>query len=223
MDTIMELDELKSTWQALDRRLQQGNALNLQLLRDGKLDKARSHLRPLFWGQVAQIGFGALFVLLAAALWIGTRDLPASVLVSGIVVHAYGVACIVAAGITLGLMSGLDYAAPVLEIQKQLAKLRRFYVVSGMVVGLAWWLLWLPVIVVLAGFDGRDLLMQAPEFIWISALVGVGGLLATWWFHRWSRHASRPRLAQAMDDAVTGRSLRKAQRALDEIAQFEKE
>ena len=50
---------------------------------------------------------------------------------------------------------------------------------------------------------------------------GIAGLLATWWFHRWSRDPSRPKLAKFMDDSVTGSSLRKAQSLIDEIAAFE--
>lgn len=51
----MELDDMKAAWQTLDRRLEQQHALNLQLFRDSRADKARSGLRPLFRGQVAQI------------------------------------------------------------------------------------------------------------------------------------------------------------------------
>lgn len=35
----MELDEMKLAWKALDRRLDQQNALSLQLFRDGRMDK----------------------------------------------------------------------------------------------------------------------------------------------------------------------------------------
>ena len=79
MDTTMELDDFKSAWQSLDRRLQLDNTLKLHDLRERKLDKARGSLRPLFWGQVAQILFGIPFVLLAALLWMSQ---PAAMIVS---------------------------------------------------------------------------------------------------------------------------------------------
>ena len=47
MESIMELDELKTAWQSLDRRLQQQNALNFQLLRSHRVDAMRRGLRPL--------------------------------------------------------------------------------------------------------------------------------------------------------------------------------
>ena len=219
----MELDELKVTWQALDRKLQQSNAIQLQLFKDGRLKGMRSSLRPLFWGQVVQLLFGIPFLALAVLLWSSGHDLPAHVIAAGIVVHAYGVAVIAFSGMMLGLILGLDYSAPVLGIQKQLAHLRRVYVINGMVAGLPWWFLWVPVLMVLTGLGGGDLYARAPSVVWIGLGIGAAGLLATWWFHRWSRSPQRPRLAKAMEDSVTGGSLRKAQAILREIAQFEAE
>ena len=219
----MELDELKVTWQALDRKLQQSNAIQLQLFKDGRLKGMRSSLRPLFWGQVVQLLFGIPFLALAVLLWSSGHDLPAHVIAAGIVVHAYGVAVIAFSGMMLGLILSLDYSAPVLGIQKQLAHLRRVYVINGMVAGLPWWFLWVPVLMVLTGLGGGDLYARAPSVVWIGLGIGAAGLLATWWFHRWSRSPQRPRLAKAMEDSVTGGSLRKAQAILREIAQFEAE
>ena len=223
MESTMELDDLKQAWQTLDRRLEQQNALNLRLTTDGKLEKARAGLRPLVWGQVAQIGFGVLLMLMAGSLWADHRDVPA-LLVSGLIVHAYGLAITILAGVTLGKISQIDYAAPVLGIQKQLAELRRLYIRNGMVAGLSWWLLWMPVLIMLAGAGGNAngqawLLSYLPT----GTAIGVAGLLATWGFHRWSRHPNRPRLAKAMEDSMSGSSLRKAQAVLDELAQFEQE
>ena len=54
----MEADELKSAWQSLDRRLSQQNDIQLALLRDHKLERARGGLRPLIVGQVLQMLLG---------------------------------------------------------------------------------------------------------------------------------------------------------------------
>ena len=220
----MELDELKNAWQALERRLEQGNAINLQLFKDGRMNKLRSSLRPLFWGQVLQMVLGVAFVLLAASFWPQHRDVP-QMLVSGLIMHVYGVLAIVMGGITIGMIGRVnsDYSQPVLEIQKRLAQVRRFYLLGGMIVGLPWALIWMPLCVVLAGKEGVDLWVQAPSMFWIGGGVGVAILLGTWWFHRWSRNPKRAGMAMAMEDSATGASLRKAHNLLDESARFEKE
>jgi hypothetical protein len=222
MDTTMELDDFKAAWQSLDHRLQRQHELNLQVFRQGKLDRMRSGLRPLFWGQIVQTLWGLCFLALAVLLWRQTPD-EVPIIVAGVIVHAYGVACIIMAGVTLGRMTNINYSAPVLDIQKQLAKLQETYILGGMIAGLPWWFLWVPVLMTLAGLEGANLYARVPSMIWFGAAIGAAGLLATWWFHRWSRDPRRPRLAQAMEDGMTGASLRKAKAQLDELMQFERE
>ena len=227
METTMELDDFKSAWQALDQRLQLDNTLKLHGLRERNLDKARGNLRPLFWGQVVQTLFGIPFILLAALLWIrggqSGEGLPWTTIVAGIVVQLYGIATIAMAGQTLLRIREIDYTQPVVDIQKRLAVLRRTYIVNGMLAGLPWWFLWVPLLMVLAGLGGHDLYANAPELVWIGLGVGVAGLAATAWFHRWSRDPARPRLARAVDASVTGGSLQRARAQVDEIARFESE
>ena len=218
----MELDDLKTAWHSLDRRLQQQHDLNVQLFRQNKLDRMQSGLRPLFWGQIAQILFGVLFIALAALLWM-SHPVDAAVIAAGVVVHAYGVITVIAGAVVLAQMRRIDPSAPVLEIQKQLARARTLYVRSGMVAGLPWWFLWIVVLMVLAGLGDVNLLAKSPGVVWSGLGIGALGLLATWWFHRWSRHPSRPRLAQTLEDSVTGASLRRAKAQLDELMRFERE
>jgi len=218
----MELDDLKTAWHSLDRRLQQQHDLNLQLFRQNKLDRMQSGLRPLFWGQIAQILFGVLFIALAALLWM-SHPVDAAVIVAGVVVHAYGVITVMAGAVVLAQMRRIDPSAPVLEIQKQLARVRTLYIRSGMVAGLPWWFLWIVVLTVLAGLGDVNLLTKSPALVWSGLGVGALGLLGTWWFHRWSRHPSRARLAQTLEDTTTGASLRRAKAQLDELMRFERE
>ena len=222
METIMEPDELKHIWQALGRQLERQEAIHLQLFRERKLQRARGSLRPLFWGQIVQILFGCLFLLLATLFWsVGPH--PAHVVLAGIVVHAYGIGTIIVAGMTLGAIRRIDYAAPVVAIQKQLASLRRLYLVNGMVAGLPWWFLWIAILQVLAGLSDVDLLAKAPSLVWSGSAIGIAGLLATWWFHRWARRPERAEFGRKMDDSLTGGSLRKALAQLDELKRFEQE
>ena len=222
MDTTMELDDFKSAWQAIDRRLELDNRLKLRDLRERTVHKARGSLRPLFWGQIAQILFGIPFILLAALLWM-SEPAHLSSIIAGVLVHAYGVLTIIGAGVVLGQIGKIDDSKPVLDIQKQLLRARTLYVRSGMVAGLPWWFLWIAILQVLAGLGDVDLLVKAPSLVWIGYCIGVAGLFATWWFHRWARRPEQAEFGRKMDDSLTGGSLRKALAQLDELERFERE
>ncbi|WP_233210764.1 MULTISPECIES: serine/threonine protein kinase [unclassified Pseudoxanthomonas] len=223
----MEPDDLKLAWQTLSRRLERHDALQTHVLLEQRKQKALTSLRPLFWGQMVQTLFGAPFILLAALLWIrggqSADGLPWTTVVAGIVVQLYGIATVAMAGQTMHRIREIDYAQPIVDIQKRLATLRRTYLVNGMLAGLPWWFMWVPLLMVMAGLGGTDLYARAPGMVWIGMGVGVAGLLGTLWLHRWSRNPARPRLAKFMDDSVTGTSLRRAQAQIDDVARFEVE
>ncbi len=216
----MELDEMKLAWQTLDRRLEQQHALNVQMFRDTRLDKMRRGLRPLVWGQALQMVLGVLGLMVLAPIWVTHWRDPA-VLISGVVMHVYCIGLIVFGAVVESRVAQIDYAAPVLTIQRQLLKLRRIYAVGGaLVIGLPWWFLTAPLLVVLT----RGAIMQvAPSVIWIQLAVGAVGLLATWWFNRWSHRPERAAWGRKLDDSTTGASLRRALATTDEIARFEQE
>lgn len=224
MDTIMELDDLKQAWQTLDKRLEQQNALNLHLFKQSRLDKMKSGLRPLVWGQAIQILVGLLLAVWGGSFWVDHREVT-HLLAAGLIVHVYGIVLIGFGVAMQTFIHGIAYAAPVVTIQRQLAHLRQLHARGGMLIGLPWWLLWMPFMMMffITMHPLADLYTRAPSVIWTGLAVGIPGLLATWGFHRWSRHPSRPQLAKKLGDSVTGASLRRAQACLDEIAKFEQE
>ena len=216
----MELDDMKLAWQTLDRRFELQHALNVQMFRDTRLDKMRRGLRPLVWGQALQMIIGAVGLWVLAPIWIAHLH-DTAVLIAGLVMHVYCVGLIVLGGVVQGHIANLDYAAPVVSIQRQLQKLRRIYAVGGaMVVGLPWWFLTAPLLVVLTR---GEIMRNAPSVIWIQLTIGAVGLLATGWFHCWSHRPERAALARKLDASTTGGSLRRALAATDDIARFEQE
>ncbi|MCR6662049.1 MAG: hypothetical protein NVV60_02600 [Luteimonas sp.] len=222
----MELDELKQAWQSLGHKLERSEAIQWQLLRDSKLDKVRRSLRPLYWGQAMQILLGIGLVVLGIACW--SRNVDATVLfATGISVHVFGVVNIIMAGITMGLIAGIDYSAPVVAIQRQNARLLRTYLLNGNVCGLSWWIMWLPVTMAFAGLGRVDLSQQAPTYIWSGIAVSALGLAGTWLYYRRleSRAAagaqSHTTALRKVGDGADG--IRRGQRLLDEIASFERE
>lgn len=219
----MELDDLKDVWKRMDRRLEQQHEIQMQQHRETKLERARRNLRPLVWGQRLQILFGIAMIVLGVNAWRNDID-SIALIVAGITLHVYGVVTIIAAGLMLEQLRRIDHAAPVLAIQKQLAHLRRIYVVGGAAVGLVWWLLWIPfAMAFFYWLVGIDIHNHMKPMIYGSLIGGVIGVLATGWFHRWARRPERAAFGKAWDESLTGSSLRKAGAVVDELAQFERE
>jgi hypothetical protein len=218
METTMELDELKSTWQMLDRHLQQQSTLNLHLFRERKLDKARSGLRRLYWGKIVQILFGDALIYFGIMAAIGHRDDP-PLLACSLFMLAYGLLTVVFGGVSLGRIASIDYTAPVLEIQKRVDTLRRTHVLANWCLGLPWWFLWIAIFVLeMKANVGVDLFVAAPAFIGITGAIGVVGFVSTVLYFR-RRNA---RLSAMANDPDTPRGLRDAQAALDDISRLER-
>jgi hypothetical protein len=223
MNAIMELEELKLAWKTLDARLQQQNALQLAELYDRKVGRIRARLRPLMLGQIVQILFGIVCVIAGVGLW-KTFAAILPVLLIGIVFHVYGVLTIIAAGIVLGGIARIDHSLPVLELQRRLASLRKSYLISGMVIGLPWWLLWiLPLIAIVSLKNAQIGASGLPLWLWLCIAGGVVGILATWLLHRWLQQPGREAFAKRMQDNAVGGSLRRAQAELDALKRYSEE
>ncbi|HTL98283.1 MAG TPA: hypothetical protein VL181_05705 [Holophagaceae bacterium] len=220
----MELDDLKAEWQTLNAQLAKQADLNLRVFRQGQMEKARHGLRPLAWGQALQMAGGVLLSVLSALLWSRHLHTP-HLLVAGLVMHAYGLALILFSARMQVLISRVDYGSPVLDIQKHLARLRRFYVVGGLWMGLPWWLLWMPLAMVILGLLRVDiyagLSARAPSAIYGGLAIGVVGLLASVAFIRWA--VKRPGFGPRLESSAAGRSLNRTQALLDDLAAFEQE
>jgi phage shock protein PspC (stress-responsive transcriptional regulator) len=110
-----------------------------------------------------------------------------------------------------------------LEIQEKLARVRRAYIVGGIVGGLTWWFLWIPVLMVLLALVHVNLYAHAPLVIWSGIAVGVVGLAGMLWLYGRSRKPSHDRLRRFVDEAMVARSLQRAQAQLDEVRRFANE
>jgi len=219
----MELDELKQAWQVLDRRLERQNQLNLALLRESRLPKARALLRPLVWGQALQVLAGVALALAAVVYWLGQLGTP-HLLIPGVLLQAYGLLFIVLGGRELHLLRMIDYAVPVVEIQRRLGLLRRRRIINGRIFGAVGCLAWVPLIVVAShALWGVDLIAQAPLLVAILTASAAVCLLLFSAVYGWLRVLRHTPLAQRIDESSVGHSLRRAEAALTEIADFERE
>lgn len=219
----MELDDLKAAWQALDSRMARQNALGALVYRESRLDRARRLLRPLWIGQVVQAIAGVGLIVGAAAFWTAHRD-SAYWLACGLLLHLYGLMFILAAARNFHLMGRIDYGQPLLEIQKRLAALRVWRVsVEGPVFAVVGCFMWIPLVLVLLRVElGADIWLHAPSVVWSFIACGFLCLLGYFGLRYWS-HRRGGRVAEAFDREIAGKSVFRAQAALDEIARFERE
>ena len=216
----MEPDDLKAAWQSLEARMARSDQVQLALLRETRLARAKDQLRPLKVGHWLQASLGLGLIVLGVACW--TRNMEvAGLRVAGIAVHVFGVLTILGATATLVLAGRIDYDAPVLRIQRQLAALLRVHALNAGLCAAPWWIMWLPVVVAFAGLGETPATADTPAWIIWSLVIGGVGLAATW-LHAW-RHRGRLRVmppgAVACADGADG--IRRSQRLLDEIAAFE--
>ncbi len=217
---MTELDDLKSTWQTLNRNLERQHALAFHQFRESKLTRFRSGFRLLVTGQIIQIIFGALLALVGGSFWADHIGIP-HLMIYGIALHAYGLMSIFFAARDLYLIKQLDYAAPVLALQKQIAELRAWHLRSALWFGIAWCFMWIPILLMMFYRLGADVWKHHPEVVgWfvVSGFISLGFLLG---LVAWSRRPGQEKLAKNLDDSSGGRSVKRAQTLLDEIARFE--
>lgn len=122
-------------------------------------------------------------------------------------------------GLTLGMLSRLDFGTPVVALQKRLLSLQKLYVIGSTGLGLAWWLLWIPFAAVAFTWLGVDFVARvAPGMPWLIG-GGVVGLGATCLFHRWAR--SRPALHARLKKSMAGPNLVAANAELNALRELE--
>jgi hypothetical protein len=214
-----DIDDLKQAWQQLERRLERQHALAFEQFKDGRMRQMQRGLRPLYWGQIVQLAVGAACMVASVRAAYLHWPVP-HVLAAAAVMLVYGLVAIEFAARTLRQLSRLDPTAPVVAIQAQLAAMRRWYVLSELIVGLPWWFLWLPAFMVAAGLAGVDVFARAPRLLTYAAVIGVAGLALTFAFHWLARRPGWPRLARYADESMVAASLRRAQAAVDEVQRF---
>jgi hypothetical protein len=212
----MELDEMKLAWQSLEQQMERHYALDLEDYRERKLTRARRYLLPVKLGLVLRIVLGIALIVFSASFWaahIGSLHL----VVSGVLLQGYGLLLVLSAAWEMQLLVGVDYAAPVLAIQRRLERLRSWrlrtlpiWVVTGCFV-------WIPMtLIVFKAWLGADIYQHAPEVVLYFVGSGVIAMVAFWIGARWI-----PGATKVLGDGAVGGSLDRSQQFLKELARFE--
>jgi hypothetical protein len=220
----MELDEMKQAWQELSVRLDREHALNAQLLRIGQMDRLRRGWQPLVWGQSALILLGVVIALWGIGFW-STHLHIWQAMACGIAMQAFGTLSIIFPARVIAMVRTIDYAAPVLEIQRRIAGLRAWRVkVEAPVFGVLGSVIWIPVLLMLAqyGMDraGADLWGQMHGASSWLVLMGVASLAVTGLLYLLLCKLGRRRW---LEDSFAGNAVKRAEAMLGDIARFERE
>jgi hypothetical protein len=215
-----DFDDLKITWKELNRQLERQNSLTLRQLKENKLARFRSGLRPLVLGQTLQLILGAIITAVSAQFWIGHLSSP-HLWISGLFLQGYGIMFMAFAVRDLVLIRRIDYSAPIVAIEKQLAHLRAWHIQAAIWHGLIGSVVWLPVMIVLLHLLGADLWIHKPRAVyWLVASAFLCfalnyGLIFL---------ARTPgKCGRALASSWIGRSVNRAQTILNEIEEFERE
>jgi hypothetical protein len=215
----MELDELKASWQSLDRRLERLASINLALVTDNQTRKARWRLLPVLIGALLNVVVGGWLVSVFARFWVAHLDTPSAV-IAGAALHLFAVGSVVMGVVQLLLVARINFARPVLVIQRYLALLQTWEARSFYWAWLGAWLLWPALLVAGAmALANVDLWAAAPNVVLVNVAAGVVMALASVLFHRIARRPGN-RLGGWLDRFLTSHSVARAKSALDELDRF---
>lgn len=215
---MTELDDLKSTWQTLNRNLERQHALALRQFRETKLKRFHSEFRPLLAGQIIQLTFGVILAVIGGGFWVDHLGVVRP-MIYGISLHAYGLMLIVLAARDLFLIRRIDYAAPVLELQKHIAELRGWHLRTAPWLAVAGGFIWIPTTLMLFYWMGIDVWPRYSNVVvWclLSSFVYVGVLYGI----VFSLRRSGGKIAKSL--GAEGHTVRRAEALLDEIERFER-
>jgi hypothetical protein len=220
----MELDEMKQAWSTLNRQLAQQQALTLHIYRNDRAERLRRRVRPLLWGQSMQILLGIAIALWGISFW-STHVHVWQAMACGIAMQVFGTLAVIFPARVLALAYTIDYAAPVLDIQRRVAQLRAWRVkVEAPVFAVLGSLIWIPALLMLiqygadsAGLELWSNMSGSMSWLWLcgaASLAAVGLVYAL---------MCRFGLRRRLEDSFAGHSVTRAEAMLEEIAQFERE
>lgn len=213
----MELDDLKPMWAALEST----RALNVELLRELKMNRARSALIPSQVMRVIELVLGVCVLLLCAPVVV-SHGASWRYLV-------FGVPCLVFMGVTTALsayllvrMRQLSFDGPLLTIQREVAELRRLELRATLIALLGGIVLWLPIALLFFEALSHAPLLELADLAWLASNLAVGFAaiaLGRQVMRRYHQVPESP-LALRFFDALTGHGLRAISVYLEQLTHF---
>lgn len=183
----------------------------LLITRRQLMDRVESSLKPLFRGQLIQIALGVLLIAIGAQCWARNTHVPHR-LINGVILHLYGILVIAQGALVCTRIKRVDYSKPVAEVRAKLDLVRAGYLRAGVIIGFAWWLMWIPLCVAI----GFDAVVVYRNSLIPSLVIGVVGLVVSLWLY-WRAIRPSNDSAKSFRRSLSGESIAAAYLALEEI------
>ncbi len=219
----MELDDLKRRWEEQDRKLDASLRLNARVLKESVLGRAELAIRRMSRGLLVELLVGLL-----PLLWLGSfiADhigeprfwIPAAAL------DVCAIALVIALVRLRLAIRSVDYAAPILGIQKRLESIRVRRIRATLWTLALAALAWTPLLIVgLKGFlDVDAYAVFSAGWLVANVLFGLAVLAAAVWVsRRFADRMERSPLLQRLMRDLAGRNLADAEGFLGSLARFE--
>ena len=223
-ENAMEIEEIKELWSQSNRRLEASVRLNTALLAQWNFRKANTSLERLSRGITFELISNVLAIVLLGSFAAAHVHEP-RFLIPALVLDAYIIALAAGSGQQLAQIKAVDYDAPVVKIQNDLADLRLWRIRTTLWALLFAPLMWVPLLIVaLRAIFGVDVYVAGATWLVANVLFGLAVIpLAIFIAKRYgSRIASHTPLRWLADE-IAGRSLAEALDRLDAIRRFKKD
>ncbi|MDQ6654460.1 MAG: hypothetical protein M3Y80_01415 [Verrucomicrobiota bacterium] len=217
-----EFNDLKQIWQSINLAREDQDAFTSHQLQQNKRTSLRGGFRPLVIGQIVQIVCGLLIALVSGSFWFDHRNVP-HLLITGLLLHGYGLMMIVFAVRNLVVIQRIDYSAPVLAIQRHLLALRAWRLQAAWWLGVAGCFIWIPLLLMFFYAGGIDLWVHQPMVVYLDIVSGLVCLSFFYGLVRWSRRPGQEKLARALQRSAVGQAVTRLQAEMEELSRFERE
>ena len=221
----MHLDNLQRLWEEQNRKLDTSLRLNTRILNQSVLRKAEAATRRLSWLLMIELPLDAL-LLFGLGSFIAQHVTDMRFLLPALALHLYVIVLVSSSVRQVIALRGIDYSAPILEIQKRLGALQVERTRVAKWVFLSAPLVWTPLLIVslkgLLGVDPYAIFSGA----WLAAnlLFGLAVIaLAVWISRRYADRMERSPWIQRLMRDLAGDNLNAALGFVGSLERFEEE
>ena len=221
----MNLDNLQSLWEEQNRKLDASLRLNTRILNQSTLRKAEAATRRLSWFLLFELPLDAL-LLVGLGSFIAQHVTDVRFLIPALVLHLYVIVLASSSVRQVIALRGIDYSAPIVEIQKRLGTLQveRSRIMKWVFLSAP--LIWIPLLVVSTkGFLGVDpYAIFSGTWLATNLVFGVAVIaLAVWISRRYADRMERSPFVQRLMRDLAGTNLNAALGFVGSLERFEKE